>query len=96
MIKQLPKHKVSLCITHNDHKSCYRTVKRELEKRSDLGSEPDFESEEEKQRCIELDELWEVTWYPNTPIGSICVGASTLDKALSFAMQVSKELGNEK
>jgi hypothetical protein len=63
-----------LYITHNDHKNVYYTIE-------DHYSIDDREwvSPEEKQKAIELDSVWELHWYPDTPIGSYKVAASSLE-----------------
>lgn len=70
----LPKHAAGLYITHNDHKNVYYTIE-------DHYSIDDREwvSLEEKQKAIELDSVWELHWYPDTPIGSYKVVASSLE-----------------
>lgn len=74
-----PKHKCGLFLTHNEHKDYYQTVVQRLET-----SEPDF-VDDDKQKCIETDELWELQWYPNTPIGFYHIGAPTLERLLELA-----------
>lgn len=47
--------------------------------------------------CVDLDEMrrlnevWEVQWYPSTPIGSHRVAASTLELALARALELERE-----
>jgi len=83
---KLPKHKGSLTITHNEHKGWYQTLADHLA--GDLSS-IDI-SEEERLKAIELDSLWVIQWYPDTPVGFCCVGASTLEKALELATEDTK------
>jgi hypothetical protein len=73
-IDWLPKHAAGLYITHNDHKNIYYTIE-------DHYSIDDREwvSLEEKRKAIELDSVWELHWYPDTPIGSYKVAASSLE-----------------
>lgn len=73
---KLPKH-INLTITHNDHNSVYRTV-------GEYATELDWVSEEEKQKAIASNEIWEIQWYPNTPIGFFRVAASNLDVLLDY------------
>lgn len=57
----------SLHINVNDHRSCYRTVAREVEL-LELDAD-DFGSPEVMAECIARNELVEVRCYPSTPIG---------------------------
>ena len=83
MMIKLPPHKASLSITHNDHKSVYETVAQWLANR-DVRPE-ECGSSEEYQALQTGDELWEIQWYPETPIGFHRVYASTLERALELA-----------
>ena len=75
----LPKH-LMLIISHNDHKSCYEDMS------SYLNFEPMNRIEnltpEEIKICIENNEIWEIQWYPETPIGFHYVCAPTLEGCL--------------
>jgi hypothetical protein len=68
----LPAHAAELALIHNEHKSYYRTVKETLED-DDLGKTVDelndFVTAVERQKAIETNELWELRWYPDTPVG---------------------------
>lgn len=44
----------------------------------------DWASEEERIKAIEENSVWTIQWYPATPIGFCCVGASTLEAALKY------------
>jgi hypothetical protein len=50
----------------------------------------DWKNEECRKRAIETNELWELTWYPTTPIGSYTIYAPTFEELIEF----SKELNN--
>lgn len=78
----LPKHAAALYITHNDHKAVYYTIE-------DHYSIDDREwvSPEEKQKAIEQDSVWELHWYPDTPIGSYKVVASSLEAIQKHMME---------
>ena len=78
-----PKH-VTLHITHNQHKSYYLSLADYIEQD---GERFDFKDDDAKARAIAADELWEIQWYPNTPVGFCCVAAPTLDEALALANQ---------
>jgi len=73
----LPKHAAELSITHNGHKAVYETVAQHMEDREDA-----WASADERQLAEASGDLWEVRWYPDTPVGFYCVAASTLEACL--------------
>lgn len=81
----MPKHDCGLHLTHNQHKDYYETVEKYFEnpwmERSDV-------SEEEKQRMIDTNEIWELQWYPDTPVGFYKVIGATLEEVLTKAKAV--------
>jgi hypothetical protein len=66
---------VSMTITHNEHKLYYQTAKQFIEEGHVKSC---FINQEEIDKAIETDEVWSVQWYPDTPVGSCIVYASTL------------------
>lgn len=90
---KLPKHKCSLTITHNEHKDYYQTAKDEIEKWDDpeMNYLIEWSSPESKQKAIETDEIWCMTWYPNTPIGFYSIATSNLEELLEFSNKYSEE-----
>jgi hypothetical protein len=71
-----------LSISFNEHASSYLTVEKAIE----YG---DYErvqwiSDGERAKAIELNSVWVLQWYPDTPIGSHTIGASTLTACLEF------------
>lgn len=89
MLERLPEYKVSLHITHNQHKSYYESAEKYLH-RSDMGWKGGFDpdewiSREDFDAAIANDSIWEIQWYPNTPVGFCLVYGSTLDNALLAA-----------
>jgi len=86
----LPEHKVSLQITHNDHKTTYEPLLRYLEDMAGLQGRKAFNpdcwiSRADFDAAIENDSLWEIHWYRDTPNGSCTVYGSTLENALMKA-----------
>lgn len=79
----LPPHECGLFITHNEHRDYYQTAEQYL---AEFGRE--CVSPEERQRCIDTDEVWGLQWYPITPVGSYSVHASTLMACLAAANTV--------
>jgi hypothetical protein len=86
----LPKHKAGLFLTHNEHKDYYETVEQYMESAFGIDKK-DFISPEDYQKCIDTDELWELQWYPNTPVGFYVVYGSTLEGVLQRAMEIEKQ-----
>lgn len=74
---KLPEH-YSLNISHNEHRSLYERLEDYIEQDHLEGCLDD----KEKQECVENDSLWEIQWYPITPVSFYKVAASTLEKAL--------------
>lgn len=75
MLDWLPKH-IALSLEHNDHRTAYETVEQYY-----CGDDwiRDWISDAEMQKAIELDEVWVLHWYPNTPVGFQRLLASSLD-----------------
>jgi hypothetical protein len=87
----LPKHKAGLYLTHNQHKDYYETVEQ-ISVLEYMGiDKDDFVSHEDYQKCIDTDELWELQWYPETPIGSHKVCGSTLEIVLQRALEIENQ-----
>lgn len=84
-LSMFPKHKCGLHLTHNQHKDYYETVEKYFEN-------PWMENwnipEDEKKKMIETDEIWELQWYPDTPVGFYKVMGSTLESVLQQAKKV--------
>lgn len=80
----LPPHKAGLHLSHNPHRDIYASV--ETYTTEDDGSS-EFVSEDERTQAIANDELWELHWYPETPVGFHRRFASTL-LALLAGVQV--------
>lgn len=81
-----PAHAASLHLTHNQHKAYYETVEQ-----WDKGSEDacrDWVSEEQRGKAIAANDVWELQWYPHTPIGSYCLLACDLGELMMVANEV--------
>ena len=80
----LPEHDISLSIEHNPHKVNYETVEEWFTYESDrhdrtrAALEADFVSPGEVAKAIAQNEMWEMQWYPNTPVGFNVRYASSL------------------
>lgn len=78
---KLPKH-INLTIEHNPHATNYQTVSQYL----NLPNVDDdsFETNETKQKCIKTGEIWELRWYPDTPVGSCRIIFDSLERLLKW------------
>lgn len=81
---EFPKHEASLTLTHNEHKSYYRTVAESVAD-EDHGYKDCWVSEEQKQKAVALNECWTLQWYPDTPNGFCLLSAADLDVLLQKA-----------
>lgn len=84
---KLPSHKAGLYLTHNQHKDYYEKIEDHLQEYPGFDDD-NFVSAEDRQKCIDTDELWELQWYPETPVGFHKVCGSTLDVVLTRAMEI--------
>lgn len=83
-----PEHKAGMCLTHNEHKDCYETIRDFL---VNAGINPDDQA---ARSCIDADEIWCLTWYPDTPVCFCRVIAPSFRECLQKAMEpVEKESG---
>jgi hypothetical protein len=80
---KLPEHKASLTLSHNEHKSYYRTVAQSIAD-EDHGFS-DWVSEEQKNKAIATNDCWTIQWYPDTPVGFFILSAADLDVLLEAA-----------
>lgn len=87
-VESLPRHAASLTITHNDHKDGYRTAAQQFAEWEEAGHTPNMRDGDWKERMIEADEIWEVQWYANSPVGFCNVAAPSLEEAVEFAKEI--------
>lgn len=60
----------SLILSFNDgHAPNYMTAKAYYEELFDSKFDCDWISEEEKQKAFDSNSVWELQWYPDTPVG---------------------------
>ena len=85
-----PAHKASMHVTHNDHKNIYQSVAEWCDDNVDWVN---WVSDAEKAKAIEMDSVWSIQWYPDTPVGFYVVAASTFEAAIEAALLVE---GSEK
>lgn len=78
-----PSHKASMTLTHNAHKDSYQTVKEWWSDRVACGATFDnWVSEDQFYRALGTDEVWELQWHPETPVGTCVLMACDLDMLL--------------
>jgi len=87
LIAALPPHKAGLSIHHNEHLTYYETAKAYTDDIARNIGGMDWASDEERAQAYEKNELWEVHWYPNTPVGSCSVYGATLEGVLRRVME---------
>ena len=82
----------SLIIGFNDDHACnYADAQRWRDEwgmySGDREDRIHWASEEERQKAIKENSVWTIQWYPETPVGFCCVGASTFEAAARFALR---------
>ncbi len=84
---KFPSHKAGLYLTHNQHKDYYETVEEHV---LEYMGKAYFVSAEDYNKCVDTDELWELQWYPETPIGFHKVCGSALEIVLQKALEIEQ------
>lgn len=75
----------SLSIEYNDHASCYVTA-READEHGEL-EYGTWVSDDEKAKALESNSVWRLQYYPDTPVGSYVILASTLEACMKCAFE---------
>lgn len=81
----LPAHEI-LYITHNENRSFYQHLRDYIQSYPDI-----FDNLEMNDRCIKEDEIWEIRWYPMTPIRFFIVYATTLDEVIKLMHEAAQK-----
>ena len=76
---------ISFTINYNQHKVFYDDAATYITEQK-----LNIKSDSERAEMIDENEIWEIDWYPNTPVGSFQCAASTLEKLLQFAREINK------
>ena len=79
-----PPHKAGLYLEHNTHKCLYQTVQQYLDDRGLNNME--WVSPEDRDKSINMDELWTLQWYPDTPVGFCQLASYSIHRLLKAAM----------
>lgn len=85
----------SLTIGFNDDHACnYTTAQGWRDEWGFYGGRNDdridWVSDDERERAIAQNSVWTLQWYPETPVGFCCIGASSFGALFSRIMEVSK------
>lgn len=83
-MNEFPSH-LTLTIEHNNHKNTYSSIQQYLNDNDILKECILFE---DLEICIRLDELWELRWYPSTPIGFHHIISYSLERCLELAKEI--------
>ena len=79
---KFPEHKCGLFLTHNEHRDYYQKLEEYMAEHDDLLKDL---TPEDRAECLRTDELWQLQWYPNTPVGFNYVAGPTLERVLELA-----------
>jgi hypothetical protein len=59
--------------------------------RGDGDDRINWASDADRLNAIETNSVWTIQWYPQTPVGFCCVGASTFEAAAQLALSSKGE-----
>lgn len=92
LLSKLDGEFTEIIINYNHHSINYYNAKEWLEEghHGDVDCNDDFVSPEERQKAIDNNSIWSIQIYPNTPVGSYTVAASTLQACVDFLMEDGK------
>ena len=85
---KLPEYKISLTIVHNEYKNWYYTIEQGIQEID----ENNWVSLEERDKALQTENIWNIQWYPDTPIGSYVYYASSLEVLLDY---INKKFKND-
>jgi hypothetical protein len=76
----------NLTISYNDENGPnYMTVREYVEQ--GMSDQQEWLSEAERQRAMELNQMWTLQWYPNTPVGFHWLSASSLPALIEHVLR---------
>lgn len=89
-----PRHDCELILSHNTHKNNYQTIEQWEKDLKACSNEDDADpvkfgwvSVEQRDKAIAKNSVWELHWYPDTPIGFFRIFACDLDVLLAESMR---------
>ena len=78
----------SLTLSFNDHAPSYVTAQGWHDEygfyQGGENDNIDWPSEEERLKALRENSVWVLQWYPRTPIGFNCIGASSLPSLFAY------------
>ncbi len=80
-MERIPKHEI-LYIAHNDFKSLYQDIKEYIYEENCMQIYKEM-TKEEIEKCIKNNEIWELRWYPISPVSFYTIFAPTLEECLN-------------
>ena len=81
---QFPKYNISLCLSHNEYKNYYSSIETAVEDHTVR----EFWLVGEKEKALATGDIWELQWYPSTPIGFHKVVGASLEVVMSAAINI--------
>ncbi len=82
IINALPaRHGFGLSLRHNPHFGYHESVGEYLNSH-DGYEQSEWISEQDYQKSLATGELWELIWYPDSPVGSYTIRGATLEAIL--------------
>lgn len=89
-----PPYVCGLALEHNENRNYYQTVAEFEKDYADRNHPLDWVSKEQRDKAIKTNELWNLHWYPNTPISFHSVYAADLDVLLEACSKPNQEWYN--
>jgi hypothetical protein len=83
---KFPKHECGLHLTHNQHKDFYEDISDYIQREPEC-----FKDAASIARAIDTNEIWELQWYPTTPVGFFKVAAPTIEEVIALALEVESK-----
>ena len=76
-----PEHKCGLYLTHNAYKDIYQSIEAAVAE-FDSNGHTDWWLPGEREKALATGDIWELQWYPNTPVGFHFRLAASLEAVL--------------
>jgi hypothetical protein len=72
------------CLWHNPNRDHDETVAEYIDRQYGREFPYRFKDVESRQRCVDTDQIWVLSWYPKSPAGFIAIAAPTFYDLLVF------------
>lgn len=83
---KFPLHDCGMYLTHNQYKD-FRDSVEEAHKEIDID---EWITENDRLESLKTGEVWELQWYPKTPIGFFRICAATCESLLKRACEMDE------